>query len=195
MTKQKETLLGAHTSAAGGVHNALYEGKSIGCTTIQLFTANQRQWKSRSLSQEEIELWNKALHETGLQKIMSHDSYLINLGAPDPEVLMKSRCAFREEIIRCLQLNLSFLNFHPGAALKEPVELCIKRIIESLLEMKDLFSGRNDLQLLVEATAGQGSTVGWKFEELAAIVNGVRDEIPIGICIDTNLIVSSDSNT
>lgn len=185
MKHKDDILLGAHTSAAGGVHNALYEGKSIGCTTIQLFTANQRQWKSRSLSQDEVHLWQKALHETGLQKIMSHDSYLINLGAPDQEILMKSRCAFREEIIRCQQLNLSFLNFHPGAALKDPVEQCLNRIVESLLSMKDLFNGNTQLTLLLEATAGQGSTVGSKFEELSYVVKRVKDEIPIGVCIDT----------
>jgi len=180
-----DTLLGAHTSAAGGVHNALYEGESIGATTIQLFTANQRQWKVRSLSQESIDLWNKALDETGLRAIMSHASYLINLGAPDPEVLMKSREAFREEIIRCLQLNLSYLNFHPGSSLQEPVEVCIEKIIESIRSVKDLFEENVPLQILLEATAGQGSTVGWKFEELAAIINGLKGEFPIGVCIDT----------
>jgi len=185
MKHKDDIFLGAHTSAAGGVHNALYEGKSIGCTTIQLFTANQRQWKSRSLSQDEIHLWQKALQETGLQKIMSHDSYLINLGAPDAEILMKSRCAFREEIIRCQQLSLAFLNFHPGAALKEPVQQCLDRIIESILGMRDLFNGKEHLTLLLEATAGQGSTIGSKFEELAYIINGVRNEVPIGVCIDT----------
>ena len=187
MTKKAtdEILLGAHTSAAGGVQNALYEGKQIGATTIQLFTANQRQWKSRSLSQEDVHAWNEALEKTGLQKIMSHDSYLINLGAPDPEILQKSRNGFREEIIRCLQLGISFMNFHPGSALDEGVELCLDRIVESLLDVKDLFTGKDLLRLLIETTAGQGSTVGWKFSEIAYIVKRVEKEIPIGVCIDT----------
>lgn len=184
-TSSKELLLGAHTSAAGGVHNALYEGREIGATTVQLFTANQRQWNSRSLSQEAIDLWQKALDETGLTSIMSHDSYLINLGAPDPENLAKSRHAFREELIRSLQLGLAFVNFHPGAALKEGVKLCLDRIVESLLEMKDLFTGKENLKLLLETTAGQGSCVGASFEELAYIIERVKGEIPIGVCIDT----------
>lgn len=181
----KELLIGAHTSAAGGVHNALYEGKEIGATTIQLFTSNQRQWHSRSLSQEAIDLWKKALEETGLKSIMSHDSYLINLGAPDAEVLAKSRNAFREELIRSLQLDLRFVNFHPGAALKEGVTPCLDRIVDSLRGVKDLFTGKQHLTLLLEATAGQGSTVGASFEELAYIIERVKDDVPIGVCIDT----------
>ncbi len=180
-----ELLLGAHTSAAGGVQNALYEGKEIGATTIQLFTSNQRQWHSRSLSQETIDLWHKALEETGLKKIMSHDSYLINLGAPDPENLVKSRRAFREEIIRALQLDLAFVNFHPGAALQEGVQLCLDRIVESLLEVKDLFSGKKHLRLLLETTAGQGSVVGARFDEIAYVIERVEREVPVGVCIDT----------
>lgn len=185
MKKENEILLGAHTSAAGGVENALYEGKTIGATTVQLFTANQRQWKARSLSQEQVDLFTQALKETGLKSIMSHDSYLINLGAPDPEVLAKSKQAFREEIIRCLQLGITYLNFHPGARLDDPLEICLERIVESLLEMRDLFTGKETLQLLVEATAGQGSTVGSRFEELGYIVKKLKDDLPIGVCIDT----------
>ena len=181
----KELLIGAHTSAAGGVHNALYEGREIGATTIQLFTSNQRQWNSRSLSIEAIDLWNKARDETQIKSVMSHDSYLINLGCPDPEMLSKSRHAFREELIRSLQLDLAFVNFHPGAALKEDVTLCLNRIIESLLQVQDLFTGKHNLKLLLETTAGQGSCVGAKFEELAYIIQGVKDQIPIGVCIDT----------
>ncbi len=184
MTKQ-DVLLGAHTSAAGGVFNALYEGKEIGATTIQLFTSNQRQWHGRALTQETIEKWQAALKETGLQSIMSHDSYLINLGAPDPEVLAKSRHAFREEIVRCLQLGVTLLNFHPGSALQAGVEVCLNRIVNSLLEMQDLFTGRDPLQLLIETTAGQGSTIGASFQEIAYIVQGVKDRLPIGVCIDT----------
>lgn len=180
-----ELLIGAHTSAAGGVQNALLEGKSIGATTVQLFTSNQRQWQSRSLSQETIEAWHKALAETNLKHIMSHDSYLINLGAPDPDVLTKSRHAFREEIIRCLQLGLSYMNFHPGSALTFSREECLDRIVESLLEVKDLFTGKEPLRLLLETTAGQGSTVGCRFEEIDYVISRVKNQVPVGVCIDT----------
>ncbi|MBS0634013.1 MAG: deoxyribonuclease IV [Verrucomicrobia bacterium] len=182
---QKEILLGAHTSAAGGVQNALYEGKEIGATTIQLFTSNQRQWNARTLSEETVDKWKQALDETGIKEVMSHDSYLINLGAPDPEVLAKSRHAFREELLRSLQLGLSYVNFHPGSALQGGVTPCLDKIVESLKGVKDLFTGKEKLKLLLETTAGQGSVVGAKFEELAYVIERVKDDVPVGVCIDT----------
>ncbi len=182
--EENPLLIGAHTSAAGGVHNALLEGQKIGAATVQLFTSNQKQWKGRKFTQKELDLWEKTLEETGLQKIMCHDSYLINLGAPNPEVLEKSRGAFREEIERCLLLGISYLNFHPGAALKEDRTECLDRIVESLLEVEELVSG-GPTELILESTAGQGSTVGYRFEELGYIVGKVKDRLPIGVCIDT----------
>ncbi len=180
----KELLIGAHTSAAGGVHNALLEGKQIGATTIQLFTSNQRQWVSKPIPPDEIQRWNQTLKETGLREIMSHDSYLINLGSPDPESLKKSRAAFAEEIKRCNSLNITYLNFHPGAALKEDPQSCMDRIAESLLEMRPLIE-RGSTRFLLENTAGQGSSVGFRFEELAYIINKVDKKVPVGVCIDT----------
>jgi len=154
-------LIGAHTSGAGGVHNALLAGQQIGATTIQLFTANQKRWQSKSLTEEGLALWQEALHETGMQQVMSHDSYLINLGAPDPEILRKSRNAFSEEIDRCLKLGITYLNFHPGAALKEDRQLCLDRIVESLLQVEKQVAG-GCTRLLVESTAGQGRySPGW----------------------------------
>ena len=177
-------LIGAHTSTSGGLHNALLEGQSIGATTIQLFTSNQRQWKSRILTTEDIDKWHETLTETQLQSIMSHDSYLINLGAPNPENLIKSRHAFTEEIKRCHALGITFLNFHPGSAIKDPPEQCIDRIAESLLDVADLVNQGNT-RLLIESTAGQGSNIGYKFEQLAEIISRVKDYLPIGVCIDT----------
>ncbi len=176
--------IGAHTSAAGGAHNALYEGREIGATTIQLFTSNQKQWNGRTIGPEEIALWNKALAETGIEQVMSHDSYLINLGSPDPEILRKSRKAFAEEWKRCHAFNIPYLNFHPGAHTSGTIEQCIETIIASLLELESLAQeGRT--KILLEATAGQGSSVGHRFEHLAAILQGVKGKLPIGVCIDT----------
>ena len=181
---KEKYLIGAHTSAAGGVHNALLEGESIGATTIQLFTANQRQWQAKPLSDEAIKLWFEALEVTGLQEIMSHASYLINLGCPLEENLHKSRHAFAEEIKRCQALKLRFLNVHPGAALKESSLHCITLISESLKGMASLLE-KGDLVVLLETTAGQGSTIGRSFEELKAIIDEVGDVIPLGVCLDT----------
>lgn len=180
----EELLIGAHTSAAGGVHHALLQGKEIGATTIQLFTANQRRWESKPIPELEVELWQQALQETGLKQIMSHDSYLINLGAPDQENLEKSRKAFEEEIKRCIQLGITYLNFHPGAAIKESAETCLNCIYESLIRYEDLLS-TTPLRLLLEMTAGQGSAVGHRFEQIAYLIEKLERRMKIGVCIDT----------
>lgn len=177
-------LIGAHTSAAGGLFNALLEGQRIGATTIQLFTANQRQWLSKPLSEETLSIWHQKLLETGLQKIMSHASYLINLASYSPEIYQKSIDAFKLEIERCKLLNISYLNFHPGAALKEDPQKCLDRIADSLISMKPLLEN-SSLRLLLESTAGQGSCLGHSFEQLNYIIQKVENEIPIGVCIDT----------
>lgn len=180
----QELLIGAHTSAAGGAYRALLEGKQIGATTIQLFTANQKRWEGKILDSAAIALWKATLEETGIEKVMSHDSYLINLGAPDPINLLKSRTAFRTEIERCNQLEVTYLNFHPGAALDSDPQECLDRIVESLLAMQDVVN-KGKTRLLLEATAGQGSSMGHRFEHLSYIIEKVKNQLPIGVCIDT----------
>jgi deoxyribonuclease-4 len=180
----KEILIGAHTSAAGGAPNALYQGKEIGASVIQLFTSNQKQWTGRHISKEEIALFEKALDETGITNVMSHDSYLINLGSPNPEILQKSRQAFKEEIKRCHLLNIPLLNFHPGSATTGNVEQCLETIAISLLEMQELILQGNT-KIVLETTAGQGTSVGHRFEHIGAIIRELKGKIPIGVCIDT----------
>lgn len=182
--KTPELLIGAHTSAAGGAYHALLEGKRIGATTIQLFTANQKRWDSKPLDEDVIEQWNTTLAETHLKEVMSHDSYLINLGAPNSENLHKSLKSFRDEIIRCHQLGITYLNFHPGAALEDDPQVCMDRIASSILSMEDVLA-KGKTRLLLEATAGQGSAIGYRFEQLAYILDKVEKRVPIGICIDT----------
>jgi len=177
-------LIGAHTSAQGGAHKALLQGAEIGATTVQFFTANQKTWHGKPISDEEAELWKETLQVTGIQKVMSHDSYLINLGSPDPEGLKKSRKTFHNELDRCHKLDISFLNFHPGTALNSSEEECLDQIVESLLELeKTIHQGKT--RLLIETTAGQGSSVGHKFEHLAYLTERLHKKIPIGVCIDT----------
>jgi deoxyribonuclease IV len=184
MTHHHTCLIGAHTSTAGGVHHALIEGQEIGATTVQLFTSNQKQWKGRLLTDDDLAQWQNVLQQTGLTHLMSHDSYLINLGGPREEILTKSRQAFSEEVKRCIQLRLTYLNFHPGAALDGSVQECLDRIVDSLLLVCPLLEG-SSLRLLLETTAGQGSIVGYCFEHLAYIIDRVKNKIPIGVCIDT----------
>lgn len=188
--KEKKIYVGAHTSAAGGVSNALVEGKEIGANTIQLFTSNQKQWQGKSPSEEEIEKFHRLRKEMGIDLVMSHDSYLINLGSPDPEMIHKSQQAFRGEIERCHLLGIDFLNFHPGAATTGSREECLNQIIKSLLATKSL-TAQGKTRLLLETTAGQGTTVGCFFEEIGYIIEGVKHEIPIGVCIDTCHIFSA----
>lgn len=180
----KSLLLGAHTSTSGGLHNALLEGQKIGATTIQLFTSNQKQWAGKTILPESISLWEEALQKTQIQCIMSHDSYLINLASGDPDILAKSRKAFGQEISRCIALKLTYLNFHPGAAVKDDPDVCIDCIVESLLSYEPLLENQT-LRLLLETTAGQGTSIGHRFEHLAYIINRVKDRIRIGVCIDT----------
>lgn len=177
-------LIGAHTSAQGGAYNAIIEGHSIGATTVQLFTSNQKRWEGKQLTEKEVALFQEAVLSTNLTQIMSHASYLINLGSPHPEALLKSRKAFKEELLRCQKLGLAFLNFHPGAALESSAEECLEKIVESLEPLEDLADKANT-RLLIETTAGQGSCVGWRFEHLGMLVDRLHKKIPIGVCIDT----------
>lgn len=188
---KKSSLLGAHTSASKGLHNALLEGTAIEADTIQLFTANQRQWKRKPLDKKTIEKFRTTQKETHIQSIMSHASYLVNLGSPNLDVLEKSRICMQEEIISCLELGISFLNFHPGAALNEPRENCFKKIIESLLLYTPLFQKEHNLTLLLETTAGQGSVIGYTFQELNHIITHTKKYLPIGICLDTCHVFAS----
>jgi deoxyribonuclease IV len=186
----KKLLIGAHTSAAGGSYNALLEGQKIGATTIQLFTSNQKQWKGRKIEKEEVELWQKALKETGIEQVMSHDSYLINLGSTSKDSLEQSRRAFREEIERCHLLGIPLLNFHPGAATTSTAEACLETIVESLNSVESLVHG-GPTRLVLETTAGQGTSVGHKFEQLGFILQNVSKKVPMGVCIDTCHIFSA----
>ena len=177
--------VGAHVSAQGGVQNAPLNAKEIGAQAFALFTKNQRQWKAKPLQAETIEAFRKNLEETGIapQQVLPHDSYLINLGHPDEEGLTKSRNAFVDEIQRCEQLGLKLLNFHPGATLRRiGEEESLDRVAESLNLALDQTAG---VTAVIETTAGQGSTLGYRFEHLAHIIDKVEDKSRVGVCIDT----------
>lgn len=182
--RKENILVGAHTSIAGGVHHALEAGVAIGATTVQIFTANQRQWNPKQVTEEAAQRFKEVQAETGLQSIMSHASYLVNLGSPRTDGLHRSREAFRKEVVRCRMLGLTFLNFHPGAALDAPREQCLERIVASLLGVRDLLPD-TQLHLVIEATAGQGSVIGASFEEIGYLVKHTAGKIPIGVCLDT----------
>ena len=177
--------IGAHVSAAGGLANAAIRAAEIDATAFALFTKNQRQWRAAPLTTQTIDEFKAACekyHYTSAQ-ILPHDSYLINLGHPVAEALEKSRDAFIDEMQRCEQLGLSLLNFHPGSHLMQiSEEDCLARIAESINIALDKTQG---VTAVIENTAGQGSNLGFKFEHLAAIIDGVEDKSRVGVCIDT----------
>ena len=178
-------FIGAHVSAAGGVANAAVRAAEIGATAFALFTKNQRQWRAAALSGATINAFKAACekHRFGPGQILPHDSYLINLGHPVAEALEKSREAFIDEMQRCEQLGLTLLNFHPGSHLMQiPEDECLARIAESINIALDKTEG---VTAVIENTAGQGSNLGFKFEHLAAIIDGVEDKSRVGVCIDT----------
>ena len=177
--------IGAHVSASGGVENAPKNAHEIGAKAFALFTKNQRQWVSKPLTEESIQLFKENCEKYNFQAdyILPHDSYLINLGHPEEEGLAKSRAAFLDEMQRCEQLGLKLLNFHPGSHLMQIDEdACLARIAESINITLDKTKG---VTAVIENTAGQGSNLGFKFEHLAAIIDGVEDKSRVGVCIDT----------
>lgn len=176
---------GAHVSAAGGVENAPLNAKNIGAGAFALFTKNQRQWRVAPLTAETIAAFRKNCEESGYvpRHILPHDSYLINLGHPESEPLEKSRDAFDDEMLRCEQLGLDRLNFHPGSHLNQiSVAACLDRVAESINRALDKTRG---VTAVIENTAGQGSNVGFAFEHLAHIIDKVEDKSRVGVCIDT----------
>ena len=177
--------IGAHVSASGGVENAPLNANAIGAKAFALFTRNQRQWKSSPLTKKSISLFKERCEEFGYEAkhILPHESYLINLGHPDPDGLQKSRDAFLDEMQRCEQLGLDRLNFHPGSHLNElPVDDCLARIAESINRTLDQTAG---VCAVIENTAGQGTNLGYTFEQIAAIIDRVEDKTRVGVCIDT----------
>lgn len=178
-------FIGAHVSAAGGVENAPLNASKIGATGFALFTKNQRQWVAPPLTGKSIDAFKKNCDEFGYTpaQILPHDSYLINLGNPDKEALEKSRNAFFDEMLRCQQLGLDRLNFHPGSHLKKiSEEECLKLIAESINMALERTQG---VTAVIENTAGQGSNLGYTFEQIAFIIDLVEDKSRVGVCIDT----------
>ncbi|HNX52667.1 MAG TPA: deoxyribonuclease IV, partial [Pontiellaceae bacterium] len=176
--------IGAHVSASGGVENAPLNAKAIGANAFALFTKNQRQWTSAPLSGESIRAFNQnCAGSFAAAQILPHDSYLINLGSPEPEALEKSRAAFLDEVQRCEQIGLDRLNFHPGSHLGKCSESeCIALIAESI---NLAHSKTKSVIAVIENTAGQGSNMGYRFEQLAEIIEQIHDKTRVGVCIDT----------
>lgn len=177
--------IGAHVSAGGGVENAPVNAHEIEAKAFALFVKNQKQWFAKDLTKDNIEGFKENCEKYGYSPgmILPHDSYLINLGNPDPEKLKMSRNSFLHEMRRCEQLELTMLNFHPGSHLKQITEdQCLDLIAESVNITLDKTKG---VMAVIENTAGQGTNVGYRFEHLAYIIDKVEDKSRVGVCLDT----------
>ena len=177
--------IGAHVSAFGGVCNAITNAVAIGADAFALFTRNQRAWVSKPLDEAETGKFKRLMQEHGFapEQVLPHDSYLINLGSPDQETLEKSRNAFLDEMHRTQQLGLQMLNFHPGSHLNRiSEEECLDQIAR---EMNFALARTEGVAAVIENTAGQGTNLGWKFEHIRRIIDGVEDKRRVGVCIDT----------
>ena len=177
--------IGAHVSIAGGIENAPLNAAAIGAKAFAMFTKNQRQWSSPPLTEESVQAFKANCREHGFspKHILPHDGYLINLGNPDSGKRAQSLKAFTDEMRRCMLLGLDRLNFHPGSHLREiPEDDCLRLIADSVNAALEETEG---VTAVLENTAGQGSNLGYSFEQLARIMELIRDSSRIGVCIDT----------
>ena len=180
-----EKYIGAHVAVEGGVASAPLNARAIGAGAFALFTRNPSRWRSEPLLPSEIDAFKRNCEECGYSaaQILAHDSYLINLGAKDPKKLFLSRTAFLDEMERCEQLGLTMLNFHPGSHLNEmSPEECLDRIADSINKTLDATTG---VKAVIENTAGQGSNLGYSFEQIAHIIDRIEDKSRVGVCIDS----------
>ncbi|MEX2171704.1 MAG: deoxyribonuclease IV [Pirellulales bacterium] len=177
-------ILGAHMSIAGGYYKAVDAAAKVACNCVQLFTKNNNQWRAKPIAPAEAELFRTRMAELGISHPLSHDSYLINLASPDDELWKKSIDSFIVELQRAEQLGIPYVVTHPGAYTTSSEQLGIQRIVqaldESLGQTSDLSVG-----VLLETTAGQGSCLGCRFEQLAEMLTKAHNPDRMGVCVDT----------
>lgn len=187
MSKLDAPTVGVHTSIAGGLTNAVASAKARGCDCFQIFARNPRGWLERPLSSDEVSEFRMTRERAGLWPLAIHSVYLINLAAQDPLVLAKSREAFRQEIKRGIELGADYLVVHPGNPKTAPADIGIATAVESIREAArglKLGGATGGLTILIENTAGQGSSIGCDFEQVADIIAAL-DDLPVGVCLDT----------
>lgn len=176
--------LGAHVSAAGGVDLALIRANDFAMTACQLFTKSERQWAAKPLEPDVVERFLANQSQFGFKHLVAHDSYLINVASPNPEMWEKSRQALSLELERCDTLGIPYLVSHPGAHMGEGPDAGITRVAQAINRIHDE-SPAGKAMILIETTAGQGSALGRSFEEIAGILDQVQDQSRIGVCVDT----------
>jgi len=187
---KSDCLLGAHFSIAKGLHKSLFEAQKYGCNALQIFTKNANTWKERVLTPAEIDLFEQARAETGITAIAAHTSYLINLATGERRKQVMSCKALKQELVRASMLNIPFVVLHPGSHMEqgedEGIRLVADNINQTLTQIPDLKT-----RLLLETTAGQGSSLGHTFEQLALIMDKIENKSAVGFCLDTSHIFAA----
>ncbi|MBI4043058.1 MAG: deoxyribonuclease IV [Deltaproteobacteria bacterium] len=179
--------LGAHMSVAGGVTRALEDGVKVGCQTVQIFTKNSNQWSAALLKKEEVDRFLTMKKALGIDPVLAHNSYLINLASPDPKLRERSKEAMRVELDRAKELGVAFVVMHPGAHVGSGEERAIGQVSNILTELLEMTEGYQ-VSILLENTAGQGSCIGYSFEHLQKLMDGVtgsKVRSRLGVCLDT----------
>lgn len=179
-----ELLIGAHMSIAGGIDLAPLRGQEVGCQAIQLFTKSSNRWQARPLPPEEIERYRANLRTCGIAPAVAHDSYLINLASTDPELHRRSMAAFHEELERAEALGIPYLVTHPGAHMGAGEESGLKQVANSIRDILERTKGYR-VQVVIETTAGQGSSLGHRFEQIAILLDQISLPERTGVCLDT----------
>ncbi len=184
MRSKTAPLLGAHMSVAGGLYTAFERAEKVGCTAMQIFTKNSNQWKDPVISPDDVAKYNEAKAKSNVKIVVSHDSYLINLCGASDALLHGSRKSFVQEIKRCEALEIKYLIFHPGAHTTMDRAQAVRLVADSL-NYAHSETKSSGVVTLIETTAGQGTTLGSSFEEIAEMISGVKDQKRVGVCIDT----------
>lgn len=184
MPKKDSLLIGAHMSTSGGLHNAIHHGINTGCTTIQIFTKNNNRWEQRPTTDEEAEKFLDAQEASGITPVISHTAYLVNLATPNQDFHDKSIKALIDEVQRAEQLRIPDVVLHPGSPVDGTPEYGMKKIIESLNICIDKTPNAK-ARISLELTAGQGSHLGYTFEQVAEMIAGVENKARVSVCLDT----------
>ncbi len=187
---EKKLILGAHLSIAGGLYNALLSAKKYRCQCVQMFVVNQRQWRRPTLTDEQIQRFREIRVQTQLSPVVVHASYLINLAATDRDTHQKSLWAVADELQRCEALGANYYVLHPGAHRGRGEEKGLKKIVASVNKVFHK-TGDGNCKLLLETTAGQGTSLGCRFEQLAYILEKVELPDRLGVCLDTSHIFAA----
>ena len=183
-------LIGAHMPTGGGLDKAVRRGREIGCTAVQVFTSSPQQWKAKEVTPEAAAAFRTACEDTAIgRNVVSHDSYLINLAAPADELREKSKTGMSGEILRCHAYGIPYVVSHVGAHMGQGVEAGLRRAGEALMAV--LAETPDDVTVLMETTAGQGSVLNSRFKELATLLEICKGHERIGVCLDTCHVFSA----